>query len=377
VTAAEVVVRMPKLADTLVEASVAQWLKRVGDAIRQGEALASIETDKVTTELTSPSDGTLLDLLVAEGQTVPIDTPIARIGSTAADARPGTTPPAGAPPVEVPPAEDSPRGQPPVEVRPAEEPPAARPRKTTPLAARVLAAHGLTPEAVPTTSTRLKKEDVLAFVASAAQPRLTPMRRAIAEHMTRSRQSIPHGQTVLDADLTSLVAWREAHKSAQGANITFTALFVYALAHQLSSFLAMSDVDLGVAVAVPNGLIVPVIRNANQRTLQETASAIADLAGRARANQLKPDETQGARMTLTNVGSFGNLFASPIIPLGQIGILGPGLVERRPLPTPHGGIRPGWRCLLSLMFDRRHLDDFAADRFLRGVAAQLEAIPNN
>jgi pyruvate dehydrogenase E2 component (dihydrolipoamide acetyltransferase) len=88
---------------------------------------------------------------------------------------------------------------------------------------------------------------------------------------------------------------------------------------------------------------------------------------------LNLEETQGARMTLTNVGSFGNLTASPIIPLGQIGILGPGLVERRPLPSRDGGIRPGWRCLLSLMFDRRVLDDYAADRFLRGVIEQLHA----
>jgi pyruvate/2-oxoglutarate dehydrogenase complex dihydrolipoamide acyltransferase (E2) component len=120
-----------------------------------------------------------------------------------------------------------------------------------------------------------------------------------------------------------------------------------------------------------------VLRRADQLTLQDTAAAVADLATRARANRLKPDEAQGARMTLTNVGSFGNLFASPIVPFGHLGILGPGLVERRPLPTPEGGIRPGWRCLFSLMFDRRQLDDFAADRFLRGVVAQLEAIPTS
>ena len=300
-TDADVVVRMPKLADTLVEGSVAQWLKRAGDAIRQGEALASIETDKVTTELTSPSDGTLLELLVPEGQTVPIDTPIARIASTAAAT----------------PASESPR----------EAPPPARPRKTTPVAARVLAAHGLAPEAVPTASARLTKEDVLAFVASEAQRPLTPMRRAIAEHMTRSRQTILHGQTVIDADLTQLVAWREAHKDADSANLTFTVLFAYALARQLATFLDDgASVDLGIAVAVPHGLLVPVLRNANQRTLQDTATAITDLAARARANQLKPEETQGARMTLTNVGSFGNLFASPIIPFGQLGIL-PGLAH--------------------------------------------------
>jgi 2-oxoglutarate dehydrogenase E2 component (dihydrolipoamide succinyltransferase) len=129
-----------------------------------------------------------------------------------------------------------------------------------------------------------------------------------------------------------------------------------------------------VAVALENGLIVPVLRAADQLSLGATARGLTDLANRARANQLKPDETQWARMTLTNVGSFGNLTAAPIVPLGQIGILGPGLVERRPLPAADGGIRPGWRCRVSFVFDRRAFDDFHADRFLRGVVEQLAVI---
>src|SRR5581483_6076878 len=113
-------------------------------------------------------------------------------------------------------------------------------------------------------------------------------------------------------------------------------LFVVALARELASVID-PPVDIGVAVALERGLIVPVLREANRLTLAEVATAVADLAARARSNRLQPSETQGARMTLTNVGSFGNLTASPIIPLGQIGILGPGLVERRPLPTAEGG----------------------------------------
>jgi 2-oxoglutarate dehydrogenase E2 component (dihydrolipoamide succinyltransferase) len=204
------------------------------------------------------------------------------------------------------------------------------------------------------------------------------MRRAIADHMTRARQSIPHGQSVMAADLTRVVAWRDAHKDAfqqsEGANLTFTVLFVFALARELARVVD-APVDVGVAVAIEAGLIVPVLRAADQLSLPETARGVADLANRARARQLRPDETQGARMTVTNVGSFGNLTAAPIVPLGQLGILGPGLVEPRPLPGPEGGIRPGWQCLLSLMFDRRAFDDFAADRFLRGVIDQLLLIP--
>jgi pyruvate/2-oxoglutarate dehydrogenase complex dihydrolipoamide acyltransferase (E2) component len=204
------------------------------------------------------------------------------------------------------------------------------------------------------------------------------MRRAIADHMVKAVQTIPHGQTVMAADLTELVNWREARKASfqqeQQANLTFTVFFVHALAHELARH-QDATVDVGVAVALDAGLIVPVLRNADKLNLGATARGIADLAARARAGKLTPDETQGALMTVTNVGSFGNLTASPIIPLGQLGILGPGLVEPRPLPSRDGGIRPGYSCMISFMFDRRAFDDFAADQFLRAIVDDLSAIP--
>ena len=378
----ETLVRMPKLADTLVEGTLGQWLKQVGDQVRQGEPLASIETDKVTTEISSPGAGTLLEVLVAEGQTVPIETPIARLGT------PATGSPASPRPASRNSAAPNPQSAGPPETRrqdsglsssPAGE--AAAP-KPTPVAARLLAEHGLDAQQVASRAGRLTKEDVLRHLGSAA-PRaaaaglvpLTPMRRAIAEHMTRSVQTIPHGQTVMAADLTRLVAWREHNKHAfqqnEGANLTFTVLFVHALATQLARY-THGSVDLGVAVALDGGLIVPILRAADALSLGATARGIADLAARARGGKLEPGETQGAQMTVTNVGSFGNLTASPIVPLTQMGIFGPGLVERRPLPGPDHGLRFGWRCLLSLMFDRRALDDFAADRLLRSVVEQIE-----
>jgi 2-oxoglutarate dehydrogenase E2 component (dihydrolipoamide succinyltransferase) len=367
----DTVVRMPKLADTLVEGTLGQWLKQVGQTISQGEALASIETDKVTTELTSPFSGTLLEVLVAEGQTVPIETPIARIGQSPL--------PLG----ELNQARSAGEG--------GASAPAPTP-KPTPVAARLLKEHGLTPDQIASSSARLTKQDVIAFVKRqtptkvAVEPirpggliALSPMRRAIADHMVKARQTIPHGQTVMAADLTRLVAWRDQHKTAfqqrEGANLTFTVFFVYALARHAAS-VSQGPVDLGVAVALEHGLIVPVLRHADALSLADTARGIADLADRARRNKLAPDETQGAAMTVTNAGSFGNLTASPIIPLGQIAILGPGLVERRPMPAPDNGIRQGWRCLLSLMFDRRVLTDLAADRLLRGVIGELLSIPD-
>lgn len=347
---AETVIRMPRLADTLVEGTVARWLKRVGDTVNAGEPLASIETDKVTTELTASVAGAVLELLVDEGATVPVDTAIARIGAAEA----AQEPPAVGTPMPI-----------------VDAPP---PRKATPVAARLLAEHGLAAHDIAA-QRRVTKADVLRHLERTPESGLVPltsMRRAIAEHMVRASQTIPMGQTVMHVDLTELVAWRDAHKAAfqqaEGAPLTFTVLFVAALAHALQP---RGPVDLGVAVALDAGLIVPVIRAADKLSLGDTARAVLDIATRARSGQLQPTETHGALMTVTNVGSFGNLFASPIVPLNQIGILAPGVVERRPLPAPGGGITFGWRCLLTLMFDRRAFDDLAADRLLGSVCREL------
>jgi 2-oxoglutarate dehydrogenase E2 component (dihydrolipoamide succinyltransferase) len=376
----DTLVRMPKLADTLVEGTLGQWLKQVGDEVRQGEPLASVETDKVTTEISSPGAGTLLEILVAEGQTVAIETPIARIGAPAPPTPSGPTatttpvPTADTPPVTAP----SPAAG---DSATTASSPAPKP---TPVAARLLAEHGLDPRLVAPRAGRLTKRDVLQHLQSSppttALIPLTPMRRAIADHMTRAYETIPTGQTVMAADLTRLVDWRERHKhafqQAEGANLTFTVLFVHALAKALAHN-ATEPVNIGVAVAIDGGLIVPVLRGVDKLSLKDTAQQIAGLAMRARASTLSPGETHGAQMTLTNVGSFGNLSASPIVPLTQMGILAPGLVEQRPMPGPDSGVRLGWRCLLSLMFDRRAIDDFAADRLLRGVLDELERIPQS
>ncbi|MBV9544165.1 MAG: 2-oxo acid dehydrogenase subunit E2, partial [Chloroflexi bacterium] len=338
-----VVVRMPKLADTLVEGTLGHWLKRVGEPVTQGEALASIETDKVTTELTAPAAGTVLDLLVAEGQVVPIETPIARIARIGSPAT-----------VDAPPAVDA----------PAASPSQTQPPRPTPVASRLLEEHGLRLEDVNASARRLTKHDVLRHLETrnAGRP-LSSMRRAIADHMVKARQTIPHGQTFMAADVTELWRWREATRAAfeatHGVRLTLTVCFLHALARAFAETEHVS-VDLGVAVAVPNGLVVPVIRAVDTLPLGETARALHEAAERARSGTLTAADMQGARMTLTNVGSFGNLVASPIVPVGQIGILGPGLVERRPLPAPDG-IRLGYHCLVTLMFDRREMDDFAAD----------------
>jgi 2-oxoisovalerate dehydrogenase E2 component (dihydrolipoyl transacylase) len=392
----DTVIRMPKLADTLVEGTVGKWLRQVGESVAAGEPLVSIETDKVTTDLTSPAAGAVLELLVREGQTVAVETPIARIGQPLplgevdAQRRVKEHPrPTG--PHPPPSAEPSPTGR------------RQAPPKTTPVAARLLAEHGLVASDLGG-ARRVTKADVLRYLelrsrapnaeqraAVSVEPETLPgnvvplsgMRRAIAEHMSRARKTIPMGQTVLQADLTDLATWREREKAAfeqrEGAALTYTVVFVHALAQALKTRQqhAAGTVDIGVAVALDAGLIVPVIRGADALSLAETARALNDLANRARSGRLQPGETHGALMTVTNVGSFGNLFASPIVPLEQIGIFGPGIVERRPMPTPDGGIRIGWRCWLTLMFDRRAFDDLAADRFLRSVLELLLQVPQD
>jgi 2-oxoglutarate dehydrogenase E2 component (dihydrolipoamide succinyltransferase) len=206
------------------------------------------------------------------------------------------------------------------------------------------------------------------------------MRRAIAAHMQQAFDTIPHGQSVRSVDLTDLVAWREQVKTAfqarERANLSFTVLFVTALGKAAARLRPGEPVDLGVAIAVEAGLIVPVVRSAATLSSGELARTIAELATRARARQITPDETRDALLTVTNVGSFGNLTAAPIVPLGQVGILAPGVIERRPTLTSGGGIRPGWHCLVALSFDRRALDDFDADGLLRSVVDELLAAPN-
>jgi pyruvate/2-oxoglutarate dehydrogenase complex dihydrolipoamide acyltransferase (E2) component len=375
----ETLVRMPKLADTLVEGTIGQWHKQVGEQVAVGEPLASIETDKVTTDLTSPAAGTLVEVLVAEGDTVPVETPIARIGAA--------TPSEGPQPTSLPPVSEDPT--------PTPSPAVSDGPRPTPVAARMLAEHGLKPTDIGGATRRVTKRAVLNYLnASASAPEsvksrmetvgelvpLSRMRAAIADHMTRAKQTIPHGQTVMEADFTELVAWREQHKTEfqaqHQAGLTFTVLFVAALAQALARR-GHSEVHIGIAVALDNGLIVPVLRDADELVLGHLAQAIADLAQRARRGALKPDETQGALMTVSNVGSLGNLSASPIVPLNQIGILGPGLVEQRPLPTAGGGIKPGYRCLLTLMFDRRAMSDLDADRLLRLTLKLLLQLPQD
>lgn len=273
---------MPKLADTLVEGTVARWLKKPGERVARGEPLVEVETDKVNSELESPVDGMVSEILVPEGETAPVGAVLARIAEEGGE--PDTVP-AG-------------RG----EQGEATEPPAS-----------------------PSTG-------------------LTAMRRRIAERVQEARATIPQGACVREFDL-----------SANRRDGSWTAYFVKALAE------AAGRDAIGVAVEVPDGLVVPVVRDARRRTTAEISEAIADLALRARESRLEPAEVTGGELTVTNLGGGGTLMAFPLVSPGQPGILAPG------------AIRDG-RCLVTLCYDRRAYDDWAADRLLARVGEELAGL---
>lgn len=394
---------LPQLGESMTEATIGRWLKRVGERVEKYEPLLEVETDKVSTEVPAIASGTLIEILAPEGVILPVGAILARIDDvTAAPAR-GV--------LEV------------VRTRRPGGPP------ITPVVARLAAEHGVDLSQVQGTGAggRVSKKDVLRYIeqrASAAPPAvesrvalpesrlppavvqepplrpqvadvsLTPlsaMRRAIAEHMVRSVQEAPQATTVFEVDMgrvtTHRERWRDSY-ARQGLRLTITAYIVQAVAATLRRLPALNAryseegivtsqrIHVGVAVALDDGLIVPVVRDADEKSLAGIARALGDLVERARMGRLQPGETEGGTFSITNHGVGGSLFATPILNRGQSGILGVGAIVRRPVVLDHNGldvlaIRP--MCYLSLTFDHRVCDGATADAFLAAVKAVLEA----
>jgi 2-oxoisovalerate dehydrogenase E2 component (dihydrolipoyl transacylase) len=283
----------------------------------------------------------------------------------------------------------------------------------SPVVARMVAEHGLDLRQMTGTGAggRITKQDVLRFIETrpvaaetvaetdsktvVVEPDtelvpLTPMRRAIAEHMVRSIRTAPHVTTVFEVDLSQVVAHRAANKASfeqQGVRLTLTPYFFQAVAVALSKVPVLNGsfteqgilfnrrIHIGMAVALDEGLIVPVVRDVNEKNLFGLARAVNDLAERARTRRLKPDETQGGTFTITNHGVSGSLIATPIINQPQAAILGIGAIVKRPVVVSHAGsdalaIKP--MCYLSLTFDHRIADGATGDAFLAAVKAELE-----
>lgn len=409
-------IKMPQLGESVTEGTIGRWLKQPGDSIAKYEPLLEVITDKVDSEVPAPSAGTLLEILVAEGQTVPVGTVIARIGTAQPTVSLPATPTPVAPAVQAMPTE-------PVQVK----------RFLSPVVQRMLADHNLDPATITGTGRhgRITRQDLLRVItAQAALPPPAPvpvqppapvpvqplvpapvqppapvptplpddselvplsaMRRSIAEHMERSVRTAPHVTTVMEVDLSRVVAHRTSHQSnfaRQGVRLTYTPYFVLAAASALRQVPIMNGsfttqgillnrrVHIGVAVALDDGLLVPVIRDADEKNLLGLARAVGDLSARARTRRLQPDETQGGTFTITNHGVSGSIFATPIINQPQAAILGIGAIVKRPVVISHGGddsiaIRP--ICYLSLTFDHRITDGATADAFLDLVKQALE-----
>lgn len=437
---ARIDVIMPQMGESIAEGTLSTWIKQVGDEVKRDEPIFEISTDKVDAEIPSPNAGVLAEILVQEGETVEINTVVARIetdASAAADAAaPAEAPPAAAPAAESVP--DEPAAVPVPAPAPAPAPPAsAAPtggeesaddrlrRKSTPLVRKMAAERGLEISAIPGTghAGRVTKTDVLQFLESpgaapapaapaapaataATAPTVDPwagdrvepwsrIRKLTADHMIMSNRVSAHVQSFFDVDYTRVADIRRRKKAEyaeRGVNLTYLAFITKGVAECLrrhpginaavsgESTILRRDINLGMAVALDWGLIVPVIKHADELSLIGIARAINDLGTRARDKKLTPDEVQRGTFTITNPGVFGSYAGTPIINQPQVAILGVGAIEKRPAVITHAdgtdslGIRT--KGMLSMSYDHRVVDGADGDRFLADLKAMLENYPD-
>jgi 2-oxoglutarate dehydrogenase E2 component (dihydrolipoamide succinyltransferase) len=424
---------MPQMGESIAEGTVSKWLKKPGDKVDRDEPLLEISTDKVDAEIPSPAAGTLAEIVVQEGQTVPVNSVVARIAAEGEAAAPKPEPkpePATPPPAPSPqPATRTPQPEPPQPEPPqaASRPPQAeenvtslderRRTKSSPLVRRIARENDIDISQIQGTgvSGRVTKNDILGVLqkpAAAAAPQPAPapqpqpaavpqtgdrieplsvMRKKIAQHMILSKQTSAHVTTVFEVDFTPIEKLRKQHKDTyaeRGVKLTYLPFIVQAVIEALREFPILNasmdensityhrDLNIGIAVALDWGLIVPVVKNADEKNILGLARVINDLGERARTKKLSPDEVQGGTFTITNPGIFGGLFGTPIINQPQVAILGVGGVKKRPIvvETKEGDfIAIRSMCYLALTFDHRLIDGAVADQFMAKVRAVIEA----
>jgi len=484
---AKVDVIMPQMGESIAEGTLSRWIKKVGDTVQRDEPIFEISTDKVDAEIPAPNAGVLAEILVQEGQTVSVQTVVARIetdataGAAAKPAapespRPAAPPPnapapskpatpSGAPPAPVAPAPSAPPKGPYGGTQPAAPPPRGVPavassesrtvadatggngaaetaeerlrRKSTPVVRRMAAEHNVDISAIPGTGLagRVTKNDMLSYiggeggkrgsgeatapaVAAASAPpgvpasplppapqvapwegdRVEPwsrIRKLTADHMVMSRRVSPHVNTIFEIDYTRIVQIRARRKqeyAERGVSLTYLAFITKVVADNLrkhpvlnsavsgESTLFRRDINIGIAVALDWGLIVPVIKRADELSLLGVARAINDLGERARTKKLSPDEVQKGTFTITNPGVFGSAIGTPIINQPQAAILCVGSIEKQPAVITVDGadmIAVRTKGLLSLAFDHRIVDGADADRFMADVKRGLQDFPES
>ncbi len=368
-------IMMPQLGESIVEGTVVKWLVTLGGTVQKDESLLEVETEKVTLEIPSPATGQLNEIIVHEGETVPVGTLLARIDS--------------APPAEV---INRVGG---VVLRPMELAPTGD-QHHSPAVRQLAKEHGIDLSQMKGTGVggRVTKKDVLDFIAGGeAQTKVaarggessmgeeirlfTQMRKTIADRMVKSKHTSAHVTTFFEADFSSIAKFRE------GRNLTYLPFVIRATTKTLRDFPIMNsswgeqgivvkkDIHVGIATALEEGLLVPVVRYADRKGLTQLANEIGDLAERARSKKLSPEEVQGGTFTITNHGGFGSLFSTPIIHQPQIAILGIGAIQKRTVVIDDA-IAIRLMGYLSLSFDHRVIDGATADQFMIKLKQYLE-----
>jgi 2-oxoglutarate dehydrogenase E2 component (dihydrolipoamide succinyltransferase) len=408
---------MPQMGESITEGTIVRWVKNVGDHVDRDEPLFEISTDKVDAEIPSPAAGVLTEIRAKEGETVAVNHVVAIIdpapGAAVASSAPAPTPAAPPIPPVVPPQPTPQAVSAPVAEEEEETAEDLRRQKSSPVVRRIAAEHGVDISMVEGSGAggRVTKQDILGYLESRTAPApsvaaaapgamaapvphgagdevvpMTIMRRRIAEHMIASRRTSAHVHSVFEVDFSKVAKLREAKKAeyeASGAKLTYLPFVVQAVVAGLRAFPVLNasidgdsvvyhkDINIGIAVALDWGLIVPVVKQADEKSLLGLARAMQDLAGRARSKQLKPDEVQGGTFTITNPGVYGALFGMPIISQPQVAILDVGAIEKRAVVVDDAiAIRP--MAYLSLGFDHRLIDGSVADQFLSVVKKQIE-----
>lgn len=421
---------MPKMGESITEATILKWHKKAGDVVKMDETVLEIATDKVDSEVPSTGAGTITEILFKENDVVAVGTVIARISSEAVAAVSNVTAP---PPQAASPAVAS---APSIASVPTAA--AGTNKFYSPLVLNIATQEAVSMaelESIPGTGNegRVTKKDILNYVANRGNavaapitspvapsapvttvneaPKAAPavisgnveivemdrMRKLIAEHMVRSKATSPHVTSFTEADVTNLVRWREKSKGAfekkYAEKITFTPIFIEAIVKSISKYpminssldgdriIIKKDINIGMAAALPSGnLIVPVIKNADTKNLIGLAKDVNGLANAARGGKLKADDTQGGTFTLTNVGTFGSLMGTPIINQPQVAILAVGSIKKRPMviETAEGDVIAIRHMMyLSLSYDHRIVDGSLGASFLTAVANELEAFDAN
>jgi 2-oxoglutarate dehydrogenase E2 component (dihydrolipoamide succinyltransferase) len=431
---------MPKMGESVAEATIISWHKEVGETIEMDETIVEIATDKVDSEVPSSLEGVLVEKLFDVDAVVKVGEPFAIIETSAEESNEPATqekmPESPASTPEVAQKIDEEIAQVKESVQKIEN---KGERFYSPLVRSIASEEGLsiadldqitgsgkdgrvtktdlldylqnkgtsaptveapkvpTPSPTPTPKAATSTPPKVSMSGDKEIVEMDRMRKLIADHMIMSKQTSPHVTSFVEADVTTLVNWRNRikgdFKKREGQNITFTPIFIEAVAKAIKDFpminvsvdgtniVVHKDINIGMAAALPSGnLIVPVVKGADQMNLMGITKTVNDLANRARNNQLKPDEIQGGTFTLTNVGSFGNVMGTPIINQPQVAIMAVGAIKKKPavIETPHGdliGIRH--MMFLSLSYDHRVVDGALGGSFLRKVADYLEQFDDN